>query len=94
MKNLNSYTIVGKRWFERTYGNTYHSVRIYKGKELIAEKLFTYGYEEHYMQTAAELMVKAGLIPAFEHENYFQVRNELNANCLILIDDVSRKKDL
>jgi hypothetical protein len=50
------YTVIVKRWFQKSYGNTYHSVRIFKGNELIAENLFEYGYGDHYRQTTLKLL--------------------------------------
>ncbi len=63
------YKIVGKRWFQRTYGNTYHSVAVYKcsgtGKnyteKLLGYHPMTYGYDEQYLQTALEVFQSAGV---------------------------------
>lgn len=71
MKRGVRYKIVARRWFQRTYGNTYHSCRVYKvtgqGKEyteeLIGEVKSTYGYGEQYLQTAHVLLQAAGEFP-------------------------------
>lgn len=52
-------------WRDRTYGNTYHSVRVTRcadGFEIVCP--FTYGYGDHYKQTALEAMAGAGWLPA------------------------------
>jgi len=44
-------TIIVKKWYQKSYGNTYHSVRIgdkYSG--------MIYGYGRQYVQTTAEML--------------------------------------
>jgi len=48
------------RWFQKTYGNTYHAVRVYVNDKLIGASGQTYGYGEHYLQTAYDLLLKYG----------------------------------
>ena len=58
------FTVIACRWFDRTYGNTYHSVRCIRhkdGAEIAAE--LQYGHGECYRQTAAELMQESGWLP-------------------------------
>ena len=45
-----------RRWFQKTYGNTYHSVRIYHNGELLAHNPFQYGYGDQCLQTAFDLL--------------------------------------
>ena len=89
------YKITAKRWFQRTYGNTYHSCRVDKctgeGRDYQVETLgykpFRYGYGEHYLNTAAEI------IGTTEQE----LRQDLmdnRQNYAIFVADVDRKKDL
>jgi len=54
-------TIDARRWFERTNGNTYHSVNVYVNNELIGRCPFTYGYGEQYLQTAHDILAKNGI---------------------------------
>lgn len=53
--------IEGRRWFDRQYGNTYHSVRAYVNGTLVFVGPFQYGYGDQYVQTAME-----GLVPILE----------------------------
>jgi hypothetical protein len=89
------YVITAKRWFQRTYGNTYHSVLIERvsgeGKAYKREKIgyipFAYGYDQQYLQTAADI-----LNVDFNTLNK-DIRNNPEKyviNCI----DVNRKKDL
>ena len=52
--------IEGRRWFQRTYGNTYHSVRIFRDGEEIAYLPFQYGYGEQFLQTAFDWLAEHG----------------------------------
>ena len=77
------FTACGARWFDRTNGNTYHSVQIHNLEtgETISQGE-TYGYDDHYKQTALTLMLKAGWLPekytekdvcSFERENDYPI---------------------
>ena len=98
------YTAIVKKWFERTNGNTYHSVRIYKGSKLIAEQPFAYGYGSAYEQTAMELMQNAGLFQKTDERMTSGCSVDFHAWNKLLRDDrdfivfhvskVTRKKDL
>lgn len=63
-KQIPHLTIIGRRWFDKVNGNTYHSVEIYddSGKQL-ARVPFAYGYGDQYQQTALDALVKLGIYP-------------------------------
>ena len=53
--NIKSLFIIGRRWFARLYGNTYHKTYItINGQSVESEE--TYGYGDQYLQTAHELL--------------------------------------
>ena len=54
------FTIIGRRWFDRKYGNTYHSVAVYKDGDLIGSVDFAYGYGDQYKQTAYGILQNLG----------------------------------
>lgn len=57
------FTATACRWFDRTCGNTYHSVQITRHKDgKILHCPFQYGYDDHYRQTALQAMQEAGWI--------------------------------
>lgn len=60
--------IHGRRWFQKTYGNTYHQVKIYLNDELAAFIPEQYGYGEQYLQTAWEWLVKKGLVEDIRYQ--------------------------
>ena len=89
MKRIETLKIYGHRWFQKSYGNTYHTVTvIVNGEEM--KSGITYGYGNHYLQTAADMLRNAGYdIPEDNGEAYaMMTRYEHDA------EDVKRKKDL
>ena len=79
--------ITGRRWFQKTYGNTYHSVTVYVNNETLYHG-FAHGYDDHYKQTAHKLLLTNGYdVP----EHYFDF---LNLDIVTDVVDVSRKRDL
>lgn len=55
------YVVYGCRWFDRINGNTYHSVRVSRCADgAVLACPMTYGYGDHYRQTALLAMLKAG----------------------------------
>ena len=86
------YLIEGRRWFQKTYGNTYHTVTItdLKTGEVIHKSKEEYGYGDHYRQTAKEWLIKQGLlIKEKQHDHEY-----MRANFLFKVVDVPREKDL
>lgn len=62
MTEQQTITILARRWFDRINGNTYHSVKVYVGNKEIGYCPFAYGYNDGFLQTAVDLMVKAGIM--------------------------------
>lgn len=89
MKKINELKILGKRWFQKSYGNTYHTVTvIVNGEEL--KSGIKYGYENAYLQTAADLLRVNGYeLPENNLEAFHMVREYPHS-----VKDVKRKKDL
>lgn len=89
MKNIEGKAIViGKRWFDRTYGNTYHSVTIHVNGETLY-KGCTYGYDNHYKQTARELLKENDYNVPDSYGDFIRLEN-VDFDVI----DVTRKKDL
>ncbi len=86
-KKANTLQIIGRRWFQETYGNTYHAVKVYVNDEILI-KDFCYGYGNQYLQTAIELLQKAGY-----NINTFSDLRQIEGFAEN-VTDVSRKKDL
>lgn len=98
------FKIDAKRWFEKTNGNTYHSVVVYEVsgqgtgfKEYeVGREPFRYGYGEQYLQTAFDILKKANLLPASvkTYTNFLQYKRDHRDLFVVNVADVSRKKDL
>lgn len=84
--------IEGRRWFERTNGNTYHSVRIYQGSAELVYIPFTYGYGDCFLQTAIDWLKDNGHIASDAPYGTRYLRETLGASYSVI--DVSRKGDL
>jgi len=85
--------IIGRRWFQKTYGNTYHSVSVLVDGESIGCVPFAYGYGEQYIQSAHELLVKAGKFTG-DYSAFCQDRMNNRQNYTVTVSDVARQKDL
>lgn len=92
-----SLVIYAKRWLQRSYGNTYHSVKVVlNGRHLGTEKN-VYGYGDHYLQTAAEIIKKNSTIlnkkPMFTNWKAY-LRDNKKYNISIGLDDVSSMREM
>ena len=92
MKNIR---VEDRRWFQKTYGNTYNSVRIFIDGKPVVTLPEDYGYDSYYMQWAAEWMNQQGLTPGNEGRAYLSIWCQENGvdlydDCL----DVSREREL
>lgn len=90
--HMKSLHIEGRRWFQRTYGNTYHSVRIWKNGQHIGTIPFSYGYGDSYLQSAIDFLKARNLIPANAEYGTRYLREELGGTYSCI--DVTRKSDL
>ena len=86
--------ITARRWFQKTYGNTYHSVTVRIDNKEIGRNPFTYGYERQFEQTALD-MINDHLgteytINELFHSMYRAEGLTVNSK----VSDVTRKKDL
>lgn len=86
-----------RRWFERTNGNTYHSVSVVVDGEPVGVAPFVYGYGDHYLHTAGEILMRArpalGLVEAYDLGRW-ATREDLGISLTTDCVDVPRKRDL
>jgi hypothetical protein len=87
------YLIQGYKWFDGTYGNTYHTVTITDlktGRVIHRDTTMRYGYGDQWKQSAYDELKKSGLVK--EHDRF---NHELNGKRFIYSEtEVQRKKDL
>lgn len=89
MKKINTLEVIGRRWFQKSYGNTYHTTTvIVNGEELKSD--IEYGYGNAYLQTAVNLLSANGYEVPSDNLEAFRMVCEYPHNA----KDVDRKKDL
>lgn len=94
-----SIRVVGRRWYNRSCGNTYHVADVYVDEELLGTFGPRYGYGEQYEQTAMDALVNARCIPkpdyaTAEHAAPWRYYDKLGIAYTRTVYDVKRKRDL
>ena len=84
------FHISGRRWFQRSYGNTYHTVTIYKDGAAVFTSPRSYGYGDMFLQTAVNWL-RANGYPDLDYGTR-ALREELGAT--YEVNDVARERDL
>jgi hypothetical protein len=92
---VKSVEIRGARWFDKTYGNTYHAVKVYVNDELIGTSPISYGYGDSYVQTAEAILNKAGYFKRKDpRESLSRYTRDRKINYLSYAKDLKLKRDL
>lgn len=98
---VSSVTVVGRRWFNRSQGNTYHSAEILVNGLVVRQIPYEYGYGEQYEQSAADWLEENEFMPGRERSPNTGGRESLRRYCerhgvaySTSVTDVDRKKDL
>jgi hypothetical protein len=94
-KRFKMIIVDGRRWFQRSYGNTYHSVVVTVDGVTVKSGQH-YGYGDHYRQTAFNMLQELGYFKGYNYNTFCQWcyteknRNKIHFTCA----DVSRERDL
>ena len=94
LKTIDSIHITARRWYSKTYGNTYHSVKVYVNDDVLKCN-FAYGSGDQFLQTASELLIAAGYdlkLKDNDFLNTFHLREVLRGTYRVV--DVNRKSEL
>ena len=104
MRKLVSIHVSGRRWWQRSYGNTYCSAIAYANySDGTSEQVNIprqYGYGDFYVQAAADALQKAGHLPGRKpspnggHEPLWTYCNDRGISFTYEACDVPREKDL
>ena len=78
--------ITGRRWFQKSAGNTYHTATLHFDNGDVKTSPITYGYGDQYLDTAFKMLGIEG------QAGTLRCREELGIT--YSVSDVSRKKDL
>jgi len=105
LQNLASIRVEGRRWFQRSAGNTYCAADVFitftDGTEAVIYVPVQYGYGDFYLQAATDALERAGYMPDREHAangsaepawRYF--RDDRGIPFRYRAVDVARQKDL
>jgi hypothetical protein len=91
--------IHGKRWFQKTYGNTYFTAKIFVNDELVYEMPMQYGYGDHYIDMATQWLSDNGYIERDDgehgfHQPIWRIAQRDGFVYKYYVQDVARQKDL
>lgn len=92
LKRNSTVTVIGRRWFDRINGNTYHSCTVHVNGDEVGHEPFEYGYGNQWEHTGLELLKKAFKIP--DDVTALWKLKEHGINLVTTCTDVQRKKDL
>ena len=96
MKTPKSIVLIGRRWFHRGPGNTYHSVEIIVDGKQIHKVPFAYGYGDQWKYTAFDWLNANGYLPEYDprRDSHWGYCERNNIAFVTSCTDVQRKKDL
>ena len=92
LKKNSTVVVIGRRWFDRINGNTYHSCYVTVNGEEVGTEPFIYGYGNQWEYTGLELLRKVYAIPA-DVSALWHIK-KYGINLVTSCTDVQRKRDL
>ena len=96
-------TISARRWFGDSAGNPYHSVKVWIDGVEIGKTQYTYGGNEMYLQTAFDILQKAGIFPKtgrrvngfdVDYSEFLTAKINKTHDFFINVQDVKNKRQL
>jgi hypothetical protein len=104
LKPVKNILFVGRRWFDKVNGNTYHTTEVYVNGKFVSKSERTYGYGSQYEVTGFEILQDAGYFPKTGKStasgysadfSYFGDFKWNNPNAVSsTVSDVKRRSDL
>lgn len=87
--------LTGKRWFQKSYGNTYFTARAVLDGEVIAECPRQYGYGDQWKQELIrEIEASGKLTPRNQNELAREWAERIGVTLVENVTDVTRERDL
>lgn len=83
------YTVIGRRWFDKVNGNTYHSTRVYKNGEEIGYSGMQYGYGNQWEYTGLEIIKKDD--PSIEANALWKLKEQGHTIVTTVSDGLKRE---
>lgn len=85
----------GRRWFQRTYGNTYCTCQIWINGEKVHKTPEETGYDSMYSQLGTQWLEANGYLPNLDpYESLWRYCERMKITLIDDVDDVSRERDL
>lgn len=103
MRKPKSIVVEGRRWTDKTYGNTYHTALCYVDGRIVATVPFSYGYCSQYEYNACAELAKGGYLKGITYraDDDSYPSEPLSIYCrrvgiayTCTVADVARKRDL
>lgn len=69
LKKGDNVFVIGRRWFDRVNGNTYHTAEVEVNGIYVGKSRMTYGYGDYYLETAKEILLQKYDFPKGMNEN-------------------------
>lgn len=91
--DLESIFIEGRLWFDKTYGNTYFSNRIWINGKVAFEMPMEYGYEEQYFHRAIQHLQSWGYFAEGKTPSAWEIRDEMGVH-LYKVATYGKKSEL
>jgi len=88
-----SVFIEGRLWFDKTYGNTYFSNRVWVDGKIAFNMGMEYGYEEQYAHRAIKELHKRGYFEGEKTPSVWEIRDEMGID-LYKVATYGKKSDL
>lgn len=92
LKKNSQVLVVGKKWFDKVNGNTYHSANVLINGEYLDGVDFEYGYGNAFEQTALKILQKH--FKGFENVSSLWKIKELGYILTIIDSGYGLKKEL
>ena len=99
-RKMSSLVLIGRRWFKRGTGNTYHSCEIIVDGNCVHKIDYAYGSDQMYEQNAKDWLDANGYLPGIEKkdgtpgEPLWRYCDRVGITLTRSVSDVQRKKDL
>ena len=91
---MKTLTILGRRWFQKSVGNTYCTATILIDGEKVHKTPQEYGYGDYYRQAAQTWLTENGHLPKNMTVPLRQACEDANITFHAEAYDVAREKDL
>ena len=72
-----SLFIEGRLWFDKTYGNTYFSNRVWVDGKIAFQMGMEYGYDEQYAHRAIQELQSRGYFEGEKAPSIWEIRDEM-----------------